>query len=123
MGGEIHGQVRQQRIGTRGLGEADIHRTDLTSRGMVIHPATAGVGKQLMAVADTQHRQVGSNGLAQPLRCRVVPGSTVCDHGRRSGDNHTGHGGRIRQHFTFVHSLDLNLIGSYLQLPDDPVVG
>src|SRR5690554_2249181 len=69
------------------LHQANLPGAGFTAFGMVIHLAAHGMCQKLVAVADTQKRNIVFYCLAHPVGCLLAPGFPVTDHGRRAGDN------------------------------------
>ena len=80
-------ELGKQRVGDGRRRLADGHRPDLDAFRVPVGLAAQGVGQQLMAVADAEHRLAGSHHPGQPARGGLAPGGPVGHHGAGAGDD------------------------------------
>ncbi|MNV44896.1 hypothetical protein D3C71_1366740 [compost metagenome] len=90
VGREALGQAGEQRVAAgRGI-QCQFDGARLATGRVVGHLAAEGVGEQLVAVADAEHRALVMDHPAQPLRAALAPVGAVGDIGSRAGDDHPG---------------------------------
>jgi hypothetical protein len=90
LGMEDVRELGKQRVGDGRRRLADGHRADLDALRVPVGLAAQGVGQQLMAVADAEHRLAGSHHPGQPARGGLAPGGPVGHHGAGAGDDGGG---------------------------------
>ncbi len=96
-------------------------RADLAPAGQVTDSTAQGMRHQLMAVANSDERQFGIHGIANPASGAFAPGQLFGDHRRRAGDDGTGNGVGRWQRLAGGHVDQLHLLTAQPGAEPEPV--
>jgi hypothetical protein len=85
-----------------------VHGAGRAAGRVVADFAAEGVGQQLVAVADAEHRRIQLGGVADPFGGALAPVFLVGHHGRRTGDEDRPVAARAGRALAFIDGHDFD---------------